>query len=346
MMEHIQKLKKLWIVAGMVVLVILPMATMNVFAQDDVESVQEDTETAVQDCAECHLDSVIDWQVSPHAQSFTSELFQTLWTGDTTCLSCHTTGYQAYNGEYTHAAVSCEACHGQTPANHPDEPIATSPGVEVCADCHTTTFAEWETSGHGNAELECSSCHNPHEQTIRLGDSTTLCLNCHEETMSEGYAHLTHQEQQCTDCHWHYGEFDVEAHAISGILSASGHDSNVETLACTNCHEGERTNIANPLSSGGDDVSQAEATAEPGDEAMDDDHSEDGEHSGNAVTNNRLRIQELEAEVANAIALGENTSAVRLMQGLVVGIALGGALTLILMRLRPGRNVAPREDEE
>jgi hypothetical protein len=84
----------------------------------------------------------------------------------------------------------------------------------------------------------------------------------------------------------------------------------------------------------------------PGDEAMDDDHSEDGEHSGNAVTNNRLRIQELEAEVANAIALGENTSAVRLMQGLVVGIALGGALTLILMRLRPGRNVAPREDEE
>jgi hypothetical protein len=50
-----------------------------------------------------------------------------------------------------------------------------------------------------------------------------------------------------------------------------------------------------------------------------------------------LLIQELEAELSNVRAQGENISAVRLIQGIVMGLAFGMVVSIVIIRLRPGR---------
>lgn len=283
-----------------------------VSAQDETtpEPSPEATSEVVQSCAECHIDTALEWEASAHAQAYHSEGFQQALSdgADDSCFACHTTGYTPFNGEYSHAGVTCEACHGETPANHPDEPVLVEPGLEVCATCHETTYQEWQVSAHGNEGIECTSCHNPHEQALRFGTAEELCLNCHQEERTD-YVHVSHEGEMCSDCHWHRGTFDMDVHLITGELSSSGHDAQVETLACIDCH----SNLDGEIVS--------------------------AEGEGMSGTELRLVTQELETEIANVRAQGENEAAVRLIQGVVVGLAFGAILAFLFMRLRPGRRV-------
>ncbi len=277
--------------------------------------------TEGQRCSECHLDVTQAWQDSTHAQAYADPRFQTEWVArgeDPSCLACHTTGFVPRTGTFDHPGVTCEACHGQTPANHPEVPVSVDPGVRVCADCHPTTVDEWEISGHGEQNIACVACHNPHPQEIRQGDVNTLCLSCHEDNLSGGFAHETHMEQECADCHWHYSEVSEE-HFINGSLLPSGHDGVVETQACTDCHvemDEDFTAIANELN-----------------EDLPPDHP---------LLEARVRITELEAEVETVDAQGQNAAAVSLIQGLLVGAAIGGIVIFGGARLLGSR----REEEE
>jgi len=261
----------------------------------------------IQNCAECHLDIVAYWQTSPHALAYHNEAFQSAWHdqgGDANCLKCHTTGYSPRTQTYAQMGVTCEACHGQTPLLHPGEPVPLQPATEVCADCHTTTFTEWELSGHGEAEHACSVCHNPHPQQIRFETSTQLCLDCHQESPS--YVHVSHTEQACTDCHWHRGYANTQEHIITGDLMYTGHDSAVETLACTDCHANTSEGYA-----------QARAVL------LAQRHGVDAQ----------IHISELEAEADNMRAQGQNHAAVQLIQGLLAGLFVGTVLTLGAVRV-------------
>lgn len=284
-----------------------------IYAQEDTvgeETENPTTEEYVQGCAECHIDIVAEWQEGPHANAYHAEEIENADDPDT-CLECHATGFVPFTGEFSHAGVTCEACHGETPAGHPDEAaVIIEPGLEVCATCHTTTFHEWEMSAHGEQQLACTSCHNPHPQQIRFGDNNALCTNCHEDSATEGYAHTTHVEEECTSCHWHNTvDYDPAQHIATGELVSSGHDAQVETRACVDCHEGQEVAL----------VSDTEG------------------EEGELVLSPNLEIQELLVEVESVRAQGQNTAAVRLIQGLLVGIAFGGIITIIAVRLRPGR---------
>ena len=293
-------------------------------AQDDGDTADDETEDVdeyVQGCAECHIDVVADWQETPHAMAL-GEGFQAVWNEDTSCLSCHATGYQAFSGEFTHAGVTCESCHGETPANHPDEPVSVSDGIEMCATCHTTTYHEWEGSPHGAQDLPCTACHNPHAQELRFETSTLLCTNCHEDAINTGFAHVSHTEQACSDCHWHRGEFDSEAHYATGQLFHTGHDAMVETLACTDCHEQDETMIALQTSEENGEVELIMPGADT-----------------------RVLIRELEAEVDSVRAQGENAAATHLMQGGALGLSVGAIVAFLFFRLRPG-SIKAADDEE
>jgi hypothetical protein len=224
-------------------------------------------------------------------------------------------------GEYTHEGITCQACHGQTPENHPPEPVAVNPGVEVCADCHTTTFTEWEQSKHGEQQLGCTTCHLPHPQELRFGSAEGLCLNCHNEEPRDDFAHLTHTDQVCTDCHWHRS--DPEAmleHVVSGNLLPTGHEANVETQACVECHA---------------EVTESEVVEEQQAAGL-----EMGLTSDHPLLEAQVRIEELEAEVDTVKAQGSNTSSLRLAQGLIVGVVVGVVVVLgvAIVRRRVGDN--------
>lgn len=292
----------------------------------------EPTPTPVpQACAECHLDVVAAWETGMHAQAYVDPIFQDAWQqggSDPACLVCHTTGYNPRTQTYAHEGVICEACHGQTPANHPDEPAMTSPGPDVCETCHATTVTEWEHSAHGEQQLACTSCHNPHPQQLLFeNDSVALCLNCHNDEPRDDYAHLAHPDQLCTDCHWHRAKTeDLLAHYASGALFPTGHTAAVETVACVTCH--------------------AELAAEEGTLVSLEDTVRDMGLSGinRPLLAAQVRIRELEAEVDTVRAQGENTSVLRIIQGAVIGLAVGGLVVWLAIRWqRRGRRLSEHD---
>jgi predicted CXXCH cytochrome family protein len=190
-----------------------------------------------QDCQSCHLDVAVEWQFTSHAQAYSNESFQTAWfdqRSNPTCLACHTTSYEPRTETYQQAGVACVACHGDTPLDHPPSQVATI-GGEVCADCHTTTYSEWEQGAHSTADITCISCHDPHQSGLVAENSQALCTSCHE-AVEESYSHITHPDQQCVDCHYHAEALDVD-HFVSGNLRPTGHQAKAFTVACTDCHE-------------------------------------------------------------------------------------------------------------
>lgn len=281
-----------------------------------------------QSCAECHLDVVAAWETGLHAKAYSDPIFQEMWQEqgqDVTCLECHTTGFNPRTGEFAHEGVTCEACHGQTPAEHPPEPVMINPGVETCETCHATTVNEWEISAHGEQQLACTTCHNPHPQELRFETANALCLNCHDEDARDDYAHLVHTEQQCVECHWFRADLeDLQAHYESGALFPTGHSGIVETTACIDCHA-EITD-RDVMDLGQDAQTDLELLSE------------------HPLLEAQVRIEELEAEVDTARAQGANSSALRMVQGLIVGVVLGGIVVASVARFR--RRTDPMQDHD
>lgn len=305
------------------VLIMLIFGVLGVVLAEASDPGQDDppVQQSPEDCATCHVDIVADWQDGRHAQAFSDPIFQEQWQAQgepDECLVCHTTGFVPYTGAYEHEGVTCAACHGDAPANHPPEPMSIDSNVEVCADCHATTYNEWTNSAHGEQQLGCTTCHDPHPQELRFGDANALCLNCHDESVTpaqDDYVHLVHSDQQCIDCHWHHGELeDLLAHYETGNLFPTGHAANVETRACVSCHE---------------EISETDVVEE-GEQIKD----ELGLTSASPLHEAQVRIRELESEVQTLEAQGANTSSLRLAQGFVIGIAIGGILIFAVTRFR------------
>ena len=218
--------------------------------------------------------------------------------------------------------------HADTPANHPPEAVFTDPGAEVCASCHTTTYDEWQHSAHGEQQLACTTCHQPHPQTLRFETANALCLNCHEEDARDDYAHLVHPEQQCIDCHWFRPDpADLQEHFVSGNLIPTGHTGTVETQACVSCHEDLTES----------DVMQVQATT------LDEMNLT---NSSQPLHQAQVRIQELEAEVTTVKAQGENNSALRMVQGLIIGVVVGGIFIGGVARFRHRRTTIVKDKPE
>lgn len=281
---------------------------------------------AGQSCAECHLDYAANWQMGVHAEAFTKDSFHTAWQNDHgaagECLDCHTTLYQPSTGEYFAENVTCEACHGLNPADHPPAPIEIGEEAEMCGNCHVGTFDEWRISPHaviesetGAASITCATCHNPHGQSIRFETADDLCLSCHEAA-PESYVHLSHAgdemaEIACSDCHMFQNQGlgaglppdEVEGHRVPN------HTMTVSTEPCVACHE--------QLSIYGDfsmmDVDAALVTER--DELL-------------------SRVDELETEIAGVLADPPQppVSVVQLTQGLIIGLGVGITLTWVLSR--------------
>jgi len=309
-------------------LIILIFGMIGVVLAEASDSTQSTPPQAPGGCATCHVNVVNAWQSGQHAQAYSDPVFQQAWEAqnkNVSCLACHTTGFVPRTGEYTHEGVTCEACHGQTPADHPPSPLKIDPGVETCAECHATTFAEWQQSAHGQQQLACTSCHNPHPQTLRFDSPNTLCLNCHKDARTN-YVHLTHAQQQCTDCHWfHASREDLIAHGVSGALFPTGHSSLVGTASCIECHQQTTSSTS---------VQQEQQAQQ-----------QLGLNSSRPILDAQVQIEQLQAQVKTVDAQGANTSALRLAQGFIIGVVAGGVVVFGALRFRR-RNSNSEQPEE
>jgi DmsE family decaheme c-type cytochrome len=205
-------------------------------------------------CRVCHADKYEALQTNPHRVIDTAE-----WR------------------ERTGNAPGCVNCHGDVGMHiatggrgnvftFRDEPPMAQ--TEVCQNCHAATHPEFDMSAHAQAGLSCASCHTQHAATAaaallrrparvdarheRLGASTALCTDCHDDILTafalnerhrlvEGALECTSchdphapvtrsllggfRQQQCMECHQDKGGPFVFEHAASRVEG------------CTACHQ-------------------------------------------------------------------------------------------------------------
>jgi len=189
-------------------------------------------------CQKCHTEIHTDWMTTRHAQAFSSPIFQRDWTEasqQSSCLECHTTGFNPANGTYSEEGVTCESCHGPFQPNHPAQDMPVTPNADLCANCHKNTTDEWKASKHSSAGIQCESCHNPHSQTPLAPTVTELCSNCHKDR-GDSFTHGTHASSglECSNCHMYTAPRGEDP--IGGLVP-TGHTFSVGSDACIGCHQ-------------------------------------------------------------------------------------------------------------
>lgn len=187
------------------------------------------------DCQECHGSVVENWGDSAHGQAVTDPVFQEAWAeagNPVECLSCHVTNYDPESGEYDEEGIACKTCHSGQSGPHPETPMPTDPSSRLCGTCHIDTHAEWEVSAHGEGELACVRCHNPHTTTLKEGNMRDLCTTCHtDEGHFYNYTGHAMEGLQCTDCHLRVSDSPMgEGHG------QRLHTFDVDLATCTECH--------------------------------------------------------------------------------------------------------------
>jgi hypothetical protein len=188
-------------------------------------------------CQACHPALHLSWQESAHGQALVDPIFQEEWElqdNPRECLICHTTGYDAETNTWIEDGITCQACHGPIPDDHPKEPMPTDRSAELCEKCHSQTVFEWKISMHRQTGLDCVDCHGQHSTTLRADDAAALCASCHRERASN-FAHSSHsrEELSCPDCHLETLDEDP---ALVGGHPANDHSFRPKLNACNECH--------------------------------------------------------------------------------------------------------------
>ncbi|HEX6268961.1 MAG TPA: cytochrome c3 family protein [Anaerolineales bacterium] len=216
-----------------------------------VASAQEGAPVPVQtssDCVVCHTDFQMSWQNGPHGQAGNDPIFLEEWTKQGkpgACLVCHTTGYDPATATYDAEGVTCEACHGPAPADHPKSPMPVDRTTDLCGRCHSDTrfgWQDWKVSTHYQRGMDCATCHDPHSASLkkvagpRLGEKTDevsqLCINCHKE-YSMDFSYTSHHQKgiSCVDCHVkHLENAERTTHTVPD------HSFNASLASCNTCH--------------------------------------------------------------------------------------------------------------
>lgn len=187
------------------------------------------------DCNECHESVVNNWQSSAHGLAFSDPIFQEAWEEEgksPECLQCHVTDYDPQTGALEGDGIACATCHEGQTGPHPETPMPTDSSARLCGSCHIDTHSEWQESAHGEGELTCVRCHNPHTTALKVGNMKDLCATCHtDEGHFYGYTSHAQEGLQCTDCHLR----------VSNSPMGEGHGQRLHTFkvdldTCTQCH--------------------------------------------------------------------------------------------------------------
>lgn len=221
-------------------------------------------------CGFCHGTVANLWKETGHANHLTDAL-DGLNRSGTSCLPCHTTGWDALadNGgfddfEFVYpdtqfigmsdsmkakypdamklANIQCESCHGPAEGGHPAA-MAVSIEPDACAACHDDDHyhvypSQWEVSNHAKlnrpyTRTSCGKCHNGKGfiQWVKLGKP--------DELPEEVDANYNITCATCHDPHDATNEYQlrtVEATLPNGEVITEGGLGKL----CMNCHNSRR----------------------------------------------------------------------------------------------------------
>lgn len=207
-------------------------------ASPQLDAEQQGEVPLEQDCKSCHPAFYETWENGLHGQAFSDPAFQKAWQDQgepVECLVCHVTGYDSTTNTWEADGITCQRCHNPIPANHPQEPMPVSRSSELCGECHTETSFQWQASVHGQHELGCETCHDPHGSQLLAEDDSALCASCHQ-ARSSNFSHSAHSQEgiACTDCHM----ADLHEQGVN-MHGEKDHSFFVSLESCNGCHVGQ-----------------------------------------------------------------------------------------------------------
>ncbi len=163
------------------------------------------------------------------------------------CLTCHSEEISNSLKDSVHSQFSCTTCH-QGYTDKLPHPARELTEIDTCGTCHSNVTEMYRESVHGQAGVDCTSCHEgPHEikktedrlsSVHRLNEPET-CAKCHEDSVPyRSYKESFHgignhlgseKNATCTDCHTsHFMLPETDSRS-------SVHQDNVAD-ACAECH--------------------------------------------------------------------------------------------------------------
>ncbi|GAB4402532.1 MAG: hypothetical protein OHK003_29980 [Anaerolineales bacterium] len=230
-------------IALMVALLIAGVSILAASAQDVNPP---DTDKEEKACGDCHEQFQMSWKNGPHGQATDDPVFVKAWMDQgkpTACLSCHVTGYDPNTGTWLEDGVSCVACHKDDGGDHPKTTMSVDKTGGTCGTCHTDArfgLQDWENSTHYAAGMDCTTCHNPHNASLKVTvnlkeqtfkDASQLCISCHQEA-SMNFPYSTHSKQgvNCIDCHLEHVEDNSAVHKVAD------HSFKANIKSCGSCH--------------------------------------------------------------------------------------------------------------
>ncbi|MCB0748097.1 MAG: hypothetical protein KDC90_11605, partial [Ignavibacteriae bacterium] len=222
--------------------------------QSDYTTAPEHTaQSYPQTCQDCH--NTTNWNQTTFDHNNTNFAL----TGahvNTTCASCHTSGYAGTSTE-------CNTCH-QTDFTSAVNPNHSEAGISnKCEDCHSTNAWNPSEFNHsatgfeligGHNLSQCSSCHN-----VSTANATPECYSCHSANYSNAPDHVSQNyPKTCQDCHnttnWNDTNFDHN----NTNFALTGSHTNVNcndchsagysgtSTVCADCHLTDFNNSSNP----------------------------------------------------------------------------------------------------
>ena len=226
-------------------------------------------------CAACHTEFQTTWMSGPHGHAADDPIFVEDWTSQGkpgACLVCHVTGYDPATATWKADGVTCEACHGEAPADHPKSPMPIDRSTDLCGRCHSDTrfgWQEWTVSTHYQRGMDCTVCHDPHSASLKqvatargqvptYQDASELCITCHNE-YSMNFPYSSHHQKgvSCVDCHVnHLENEDRAAHSVPD------HSFNANLKSCNTCHSDQMHNPGAPLQQSETEVPDVQTSAQ------------------------------------------------------------------------------------
>jgi DmsE family decaheme c-type cytochrome len=146
----------------------------------------QQTAKGAEACAACHEDVVKAFARNPHSAA-----------GKTSCAACH-------DGAVQHL----EEGGGQNILAYKASDLPSRKN-KTCLACHAEGQARFAAGPHGQAALDCGSCHGIHGGKVNaalLRDKPTkTCAACHQDIMAKFQLNERHRLQEgilaCTSCH-------------------------------------------------------------------------------------------------------------------------------------------------
>ena len=165
-MKNLIKTTKIFLFLFFVLSIHSYVSTVNAYKVDEcLECHQKEMviHSFEETCLTCHNNDMTSLNITKTITSENEEI-------NTNCQECHNDKFkEVKQNEHGKPGLDCQDCHEPHPTGTNieslswEETIPIEESTNLCKSCHPVLYRSWKEKTHGDSDLDCTSCHDPHE---------------------------------------------------------------------------------------------------------------------------------------------------------------------------------------